>query len=87
MGKALVRTGDPSDHGGYMVSSSSWINCGGKLLCLHQDLHFCPQEGHGTTPVSSTSRVLARGRPVLRVGDKALCGATIIAGDGNTNSV
>lgn len=86
MGKALVRIGDTSDHGGYMITARSWIQCGGKLMCVDQDIHQCPIEYHGNTPVSTTSAVKARGAGILRVGDRAGCGATIISGDNNTNS-
>ena len=87
MGTALVRLGDRSDHGGYMISAGSWIKCGNVVLCIDQDMHYCPIEHHNTTPVTGTSRVLARGKRVLRVGDIAGCGARLITGDGNTNSV
>ena len=87
MGKALVRLGDTSSHGGSMISSSSWIQCGNQSLCVDGDIHHCPLPGHNNTPVTATSRITARGKRMLRVGDVAGCGAIITQGDPKTNSV
>ena len=86
MGKGLVRIGDPSDHGGSMISAGSIVTAGGKLLCVDQDMHSCPIRGHGVTPVTGTSKVKSAGKKILRIGDTAGCGATLVSGDTITTS-
>ena len=79
-GKRIVRLGDPSDHGGYMVTASGKMRAKGIVVCNHGDQHVCPIEGHGTTSVSSTApRFKVNGNTILRDGDVAGCGARINA--------
>jgi len=44
------------------------------------DMHACPIQGHGVTPIVSGSASKVDGAPVARVGDKTGCGATIVQG-------
>lgn len=83
----IVRLGDQSDHGGEMVSANANFIVNGIKGCVDGDLHRCPKPGHGTTPVTSTSRTQSNGKGILRVGDEAQCGAKLIQGSGNADSV
>lgn len=86
MGK-IVRLGDQSDHGGKMVSATGRFTVNGKQVCVNGDMHQCPIPGHGTTPVSSSSKTKTNGKSVVRTGDKAGCGATLVQGSGDTDTV
>ena len=82
----VVRIGDRSDHGGVMVSASGGFTVDGVDGCVSGDLHQCPIRNHNTTPVSSTGTATgASGRGIVRTGDRAGCGATLI-GQGSTDS-
>jgi uncharacterized Zn-binding protein involved in type VI secretion len=78
--KKAVRDNDASDHGGYIVASGGrFINRGIKVA-LDGDLHVCPIQGHGTTIVTSTSNASnVQGKRIVRDGDRAVCGAIMIA--------
>lgn len=78
--KQLVCLGDTSDHGGQMVTATGNFTANDIEGCVDGDMHQCPIQGHGTTPVTSTSSSQAEDRGVLRTGDQAACGATIITG-------
>jgi uncharacterized Zn-binding protein involved in type VI secretion len=83
----IVRINDPSDHGGYMITASGKAKNRGLNICVNGDLHVCPINGHGTTPVTATSGYTSSGgKKVVRVGDKAGCGATISSGSPDTVS-
>lgn len=82
-----VRLGDASNHGGTMTSASSIITADGKKVCQNGDIHTCPITGHGATPVSATTTVLKSGaQAVVRVGDKAGCGAILVQGSPSLSS-
>ena len=83
-GQTLVRLGDKSDHGGSMITAAGKFKNAGLPGCVQGDMHSCPIRGHGTTPVAATSTVTSTGgKAILRSGDKAGCGATLLP----TNSV
>lgn len=78
--KRVVRLNDPSDHGGYIITASGKVRAEGIHVALEGDLHVCPIEHHGTTPVHATThRFKVTHLPVLRDGDIAECGAVISA--------
>lgn len=82
--KTLIRLGDSSNHGGYMVTAGGKFKNAGLQGCVTGDLHQCPLRGHGTTPVIGTSLVTkTNGKAILRSGDMAQCGAIL----NPTNSV
>ena len=83
----IVRIDDTSDHGGKMISASGRFTVNGKPVCVDGDIHECPIRGHGNTPVSSSSKTTTGGKSVVRVGDKAGCGATLVTGSGDTETV
>lgn len=78
---AVARLNDASDHGGRIVSASADVFADGVAVARAGDLHACPVVGHGTTPLTAaTSSVQVNGRAVIAVGDRAGCGARIVAG-------
>lgn len=80
MGNA-IRLGDGSDHGGTMISAGSTVVVNGVQLCLDQDMYSCPIPYHGITPATASSSVKTTdGKRVIKIGDIAGCGATIIQG-------
>jgi len=82
----VVRISDTSDHGGKMISASGGFTVDGVAGCVSGDMHQCPIRGHNTTPVTSTGTASgADGRGIIRSGDRAGCGATLI-GQGSTDS-
>jgi uncharacterized Zn-binding protein involved in type VI secretion len=84
---ALVRLNDPSNHGGKMITATGNFTVNNKGGCVQGDMHQCPINGHGTTPVTATtSKATSNGKGLLRVGDKAGCGATITTGSPDTDS-
>ena len=82
----VVRLNDTSDHGGKMVQASGKFKANGIMVCVHGDVHECPIEGHGRTSVSSSNSLKSNGKPVIRTGDRAGCGATINSGSPNVNT-
>lgn len=82
--KAIVREGDTSSHGGYMITASGKPRVNGLNICLDGDRHYCPKKDHGTTSVSATTHHTSGGKAILRVGDVAGCGAVINSGSPNT---
>ena len=77
---AVARLGDPSSHGGTIISASGDVMADGIGVARAGDMHQCPIKGHGITALTSTSTVTVDGKPVIRVGDTAGCGAAITAG-------
>ena len=80
----LARLGDSSDHGGTIITASANYTAEGITGALVGDLHSCP--AHGVTPLTSESIVICLGRQIVRIGDRAACGAAIITGDVYTDS-
>ena len=82
--KTIIRLGDKSDHGGYMVTAGGKFTNRGLQGCIDGDMHQCPIHNHGTTKVSATStECKTGGKAMLRSGDKAQCGATLLPTDSN----
>lgn len=75
----LIRLGDPTDHGGVVVSASPATLVEGKLVARIGDLVACPIPGHGVCKiVTGDPSTVVDGSPVARQGDKTACGATLI---------
>ena len=84
MADQVARLGDPSSHGGYILSVSTQHSySGGKLIARVGDLHSCPIKGHGVTPIIATPATtkIVEGKQVACVGSVTGCGAIITAGD------
>lgn len=83
--RPLIRLGDPTDHGGVVVSATSATIVEGKPAARIGDLVACPIPGHGVCPiVSGDATSVVDGRPQARQGDKTACGATLISTQGTS---
>ncbi|MHB9131175.1 MAG: PAAR domain-containing protein [Armatimonadota bacterium] len=81
----LARQGDPTTHGGMVLTAASRTLVEGKPVARMGDLVLCGK--HGPQPiVLGLSTVFVEGKPVARVGDIAACGARILAGSTRTQS-
>jgi uncharacterized Zn-binding protein involved in type VI secretion len=77
----VARLGDPSSHGGVIVSSAARTEADGILIARVGDLHSCPIPGHGVTPiVTGSPTLIVEGKPAARVGSVCGCGAVISDG-------
>jgi uncharacterized Zn-binding protein involved in type VI secretion len=85
---SLARLGEQSSHGGTIISASaSDIVANGIGVAIEGDLHSCPIEGHGITPITSTSPNHSGGKGLIKAGDVAECGAIITTGSMNVLTV
>lgn len=76
-----ARIGDPSSHGGIIISGSDDVRADGISKARLGDMHSCPLLGHGVTPlVTASNDVYTDARGQVRVGDSAGCGAVIVDG-------
>ncbi len=73
----IVKLGDSSDHGGVMIQANGGFTVDGTAGCVSGDMHQCPIKGHGVTPVTGNSIDTGNGKPILKTGDKAGCGAAV----------
>lgn len=81
MPNPVVFLGSVSSHGGAMITATGAnVLASGMPSCRSGDLHTCPIQYHGVTPIISTSTVLDNGVPIARVGDMTGCGATLVTG-------
>lgn len=80
MSKAVVRLGDPTTHGGRVISASSSMQMEGKLVALLGDLVSCPIPGHGVNPIIEGSDCFTYdGKPIVVHGNKSACGCCVIS--------
>ncbi|WP_080963984.1 PAAR domain-containing protein [Chromobacterium subtsugae] len=78
--KRIIRLGDPTDHGGKVVSASSTTTMFGKPVALVGDAVTCPQQGHvNCTIVEGDPSWTVGGKGVALEGHKVSCGATLIS--------
>ncbi|OCG16473.1 hypothetical protein A9G28_12095 [Gilliamella sp. Fer1-1] len=72
MGKNVVRLGDPTTHGGSVISASSTAIIEGKPVALIGDLVSCPKKGHGINKIIEGAKMsLFDGKAVVI--DQCLC--------------
>lgn len=84
---AVARKGDPSNHGGVIITGATKTFVNGIEVARVGDLHSCPIPFHGVTPiVTGSPTVVAEGKAVARVGDVAGCGAAISSGSPDTEA-
>lgn len=78
----VARLNDVSNHGGVIITSCSKTNADGKLIARQGDLHACPIEGHGVTPIVSnvSEKTNVEGAKAAKIGSVCGCGAVIISG-------
>ncbi|HSC80330.1 MAG TPA: PAAR domain-containing protein [Chitinolyticbacter sp.] len=78
--KRVVRLGDPTSHGGVVVSASPTTVVMGKPVARQGDKVVCPVTGHAVgTIVEGDPDWLVDGKPVALDGHKTSCGASLIA--------
>ena len=85
MSRQQARVGDPSSHGGVIVTGAVRTFVNGKKAARQGDLHVCPIPGHGIRRiVTGSPDTLIEGKAAARVGDRVACGAVIVSGSPNT---
>jgi uncharacterized Zn-binding protein involved in type VI secretion len=85
VGEAQARLGDRTNHGGTIISGAAKTFVNGIPTARKGDLHSCPLEGHGVTPIATgSSKTIIEGQPAARIGDSTGCGAVITSGSSNT---
>lgn len=78
--KGVIRLGDPTSHGGKVVSATANLNIMGKDVARLGDKCTCPRPGHGNcTIVEGDPNWTIDGVPVALHGHKISCGATLIS--------
>lgn len=83
----VARLGDTSSHGGSIISASNNVKANGIGVARNGDMHACPIQGHGTTPLTAiTTKTFVNGRLVITVGATAGCGAVITQGSANVDA-
>ncbi|BDT68003.1 hypothetical protein os1_21840 [Comamonadaceae bacterium OS-1] len=84
MGRKIIVVGDPTDHGGVVISGSPTRNVDGKAMARLGDSVNCPQTYPGGKPhgvnaiVEGDARFLVDGIAVALEGHKTECGCSLI---------
>lgn len=79
MGRKVIVVGDPTDHGGRVISGSPTQQINGKAIARLGDQVDCPQKGHGVNAiVEGEPSMLINGIPVALEGHKTACGCTLL---------
>ncbi|MWP47365.1 PAAR domain-containing protein [Gilliamella sp. Pas-s27] len=72
MVRNVVRLGDPTTHGGSVISASSMTIIEGKPVALIGDLVSCPKQGHGVNKIiEGAETIFFDGKAVVI--DQCLC--------------
>jgi uncharacterized Zn-binding protein involved in type VI secretion len=80
MGRAIVRLGDKTSHGGVVSSASKIHTLRGIGIARVGDLVSCPLPGHGNNPIIEGCTAFSlNGRNVALHGHKSACGCSLIA--------
>lgn len=78
--KRVIRLGDPTSHGGKVVSAAGNYDIMGLQVARLGDKVTCPQKGHAvSTIVEGDPNWLIDGIPVALEGHKTSCGASLIS--------
>jgi len=80
MGKKIALLGDPSNHGGSIITSGQdgTYKVGGVEIAVEGATHSCPVTGHGITSISAiTTKSYHNGKLLLTENAVAGCGALI----------
>lgn len=81
MSKKVARKGDPTSHGGVILTGSSKRMVNDKEVARITDTVSCPIEGHGVNAIlTGSTSVFVEGQGVAFVGSTTACGATITDG-------
>lgn len=80
MSQSFVLLGDPTTHGGIVLSASSTHIIQGRNVALVGDLVSCPLPGHGVNPIlEGSSEWSEQGRALVVNGCLTQCGCQVIA--------
>lgn len=80
MALPVVRLGDPTSHGGIVISASNTHLIDGIGIARVGDRVTCPMPGHGINPiVEGAPTYLIGGRMVALQGHHCACGCTLIS--------
>jgi uncharacterized Zn-binding protein involved in type VI secretion len=80
MALPIVRLGDPTSHGGKVISASDTHLMGGIGIARVGDRVVCPLPGHGINPIiEGMATYLIGGRMVALHGHHCACGCTLIS--------
>lgn len=76
----LIRLGDSTDHGGYVISASTTMSYKNRFVARKGDEVSCPK--HDIKPnliIDGDERIKDHGVPVARQGYRAMCGCRLIS--------
>lgn len=77
-GRAVIRLGDQTDHGGKVISASSGTTVMGRVAALSDDMTFCPK-CKGNFPITPDGAgAKHKGKPYAYDGDATACGAHLL---------
>ncbi|XKM12792.1 PAAR domain-containing protein [Orbaceae bacterium ac157xtp] len=80
MKRNVVRLGDPTTHGGRVITASSTSVIEGKPVALIGDLVSCPYDGHGINKIIEGSKTCySDGRPVVIDYSLCECGCKVLS--------
>ena len=78
--RGVIRLGDPTSHGGKVVSAAPNSDVHGVAVARKGDRCLCPMRGHEVCHIAEGDpKVLIDGVPVAFEGHKTTCGATLIS--------
>lgn len=76
----VIRLGDPTSHGGTVITASSQTIIKGKQVARVGDLVACPIPGHGVNPIiEGDANFIDEGKSVALQGHKSACGCSLIS--------
>ncbi|MBC7620874.1 MAG: PAAR domain-containing protein [Candidatus Saccharibacteria bacterium] len=78
MGRKLILVGDPTSHGGSVLSGAPTSTVGGKPVARLGDRVSCPRHGDNSI-VEGQAAYAINGIPAALEGHRTKCGATLIA--------
>jgi uncharacterized Zn-binding protein involved in type VI secretion len=77
---SIACLGDPTTHGGRIITGSDTMDIMGRKAARRGDLVSCPIEGHGVNPIiEGSDMILDNGVPVALHGHLCACGCRLIA--------
>ncbi|MCX8641272.1 MULTISPECIES: PAAR domain-containing protein [unclassified Gilliamella] len=80
MGENIVRLGDPTTHGGSVISASSTMTIEGKPAALIGDLVSCPKKDHGVNKIIEGAKtVFSDGKAVVINQCSCECGCKVLS--------
>lgn len=78
--RGVIRLGDPTSHGGKVISAAPNSDVHGVAVARKGDRCLCPMRGHEVCSIAEGDpKVLIDGVPVAFEGHKTTCGATLIS--------